>query len=127
RVFEILDEPIEPGWIDKYAAVRVAGDIRYENVNFGYAEGLPALKNISLHAHPGETIALVGATGAGKSTLASLLARFYELPEDEGRILVDEKEIREYGISALCENFDQVMNERFLFNDCIRVYSLMSE
>src|SRR5437879_294266 len=81
RVFEILDEPIEPGWIDSYAAVRVAGDIRYENVNFSYAEGLPALKNISLHAHPGETIALVGATGAGKSTLASLLPRFYELKE----------------------------------------------
>src|SRR5437762_2760776 len=75
RVFEILDEPIEPGWIDHYAPVRVAGDIRYESVNFGYAEGLPALKNISLHAQPGETIALVGATGAGKSTLASLLPR----------------------------------------------------
>src|SRR3989475_9734374 len=58
RVFEILDEPIEPGWIDHYAPVRVAGDIRYESVNFSYAEGLPALKNISLHAHPGETVAL---------------------------------------------------------------------
>src|SRR6202521_725297 len=83
RVFEILDEPIEPGWIDNYAPVRVAGDIRYENVHFSYAEGLPALKNVSLHARPGETIALVGATGAGKSTLASLLARFYELSEGE--------------------------------------------
>src|SRR5881227_3594390 len=59
RVFEILDEPTEPGWVDNYTPVRVAGDIRYENVNFGYAEGLPALKNILLHAHPGETIALV--------------------------------------------------------------------
>src|SRR5207253_1972119 len=57
RVFEILDEPIEPGWIDHYAPVRVAGDIRYESVNFGYAEGLPALRNVSLHARPGETIA----------------------------------------------------------------------
>src|SRR5205807_3378914 len=111
RVFEILDETIEPGWIDSYAAVRVAGDIRYENVNFSYAEGLPALKNISLHAHPGETIALVGATGAGKSTLASLLPRFYELKDGEGRILVEGKEIREFGIRALRENIGLVTQE----------------
>src|SRR5438067_6575240 len=104
RVFEILDEPIEPGWTDDYAPVRVAGDIRYENVNFSYAEGLPALKNVSLHAQPGETIALVGAIGAGKSTLASLLPRFYELPADDGKIFVDGREIREYGIRELREN-----------------------
>src|ERR1700704_2594587 len=68
RVFEILDEPIEPGWIDKQTPARVLGDIRYVNVSFSYAEGLTALRHISFHAHPGETIALVGATGAGKST-----------------------------------------------------------
>jgi ATP-binding cassette subfamily B protein len=127
RVFEILDEPIEPGWIDKYASVRVAGDIRYENVDFSYAEGLPALKNISLHAHPGETIALVGATGAGKSTLASLLPRFYELKEGDGRILVDGKEIREYGIRALRENIGLVTQESFLFNGSIRENLLMGK
>ena len=127
RVFEILDEPIEPGWIDGYAAVRVAGDIRYENVNFSYAEGLPALKNISLHAHPGETIALVGATGAGKSTLASLLPRFYELKEGDGRILVDGKEIGEYGIRVLRENIGLVTQESFLFNGSIRENLLMGK
>src|SRR5881392_2928450 len=127
RVFEILDEPIETGWIDSYAPLRVAGDIRYENVNFSYAEGLPALKNISLHAHPGETIALVGATGAGKSTLASLLPRFYELKEGDGQILVDEKEIREYGIRALRENIGLVTQESFLFNGSIRENLLMGK
>src|SRR5256714_8104133 len=127
RVFEILDEPIEPGWIDSYAAVRVDGDIRYENVNFRYAEGLPALKNISLHAHPGETIALVGATGAGKSTLASLLPRFYELKEGDGRIVVDGKEIREYGIRVLRENIGLVTQESFLFNGSIRENLLMGK
>jgi ATP-binding cassette, subfamily B, bacterial len=127
RVFEILDESTEPGWIDKYASVRVAGDIRYENVDFSYAEGLPALKNISLHAHPGETIALVGATGAGKSTLASLLPRFYELKEGDGRILVDGKEIREYGIRALRENIGLVTQESFLFNGSIRENLLMGK
>src|SRR5438874_5579724 len=120
RVFEILDERIEPGWIDRKPSARVAGDIRYESVNFGYAEGLPALKNVSLHARPGETIALVGATGAGKSTLASLLPRFYELKEGDGQILVDGKEIREYGIRALRENIGLVTQESFLFNGSIR-------
>src|SRR5213082_3235925 len=127
RVFEILDEPIEPGWIDSYTPVRVAGDIRYENVNFSYAEGLPALKNISLHAHPGETIALVGATGAGKSTLASLLPRFYELPADDGKIFVDGREIREYGIRALRENIGLVTQESFFFNGSIRDNLLMGK
>ena len=127
RVFEILDEPIEPGWTDDYAPVRVAGDIRYENVNFSYAEGLPALRNISLHARPGETVALVGATGAGKSTVASLLPRFYELKEGDGQIFVDGKEIREYGIRALRENIGLVTQESFLFNGSIRENLLMGK
>ena len=127
RVFEILDEPIEPGWIDNYMPVRVAGDIRYENVNFSYAEGLPALRNVSLHARPGETIALVGATGAGKSTLASLLPRFYELKEGDGQIFVDGKEVREYGIRALRENIGLVTQESFLFNGSIRENLLMGK
>src|SRR6266853_566637 len=127
RVFEILDEPTEPGWVDNYTPVRVAGDIRYENVNFSYVEGLPALKNISLHAHPGETVALVGATGAGKSTVASLLPRFYELKEGDGQIFVDGKEIREYGVRALRENIGLVTQESFLFNGSIRENLLMGK
>jgi ATP-binding cassette, subfamily B, bacterial len=120
RVFEIMDEPVEPGWTENYVPVRVAGDVRYENVNFSYAEGLSALRNVSLHARPGETIALVGATGAGKSTLANLLPRFYELKEGDGQIYVDGKEIREYGIRALRENIGLVTQESFLFNGSIR-------
>src|SRR6266705_2426915 len=127
RAFEILDEQVETGWIDSYAPLRVAGDIRYENVNFSYAEGLPALKNISLHAHPGETVALVGATGAGKSTVVSLLPRFYELKEGDGHIYVDGKEIREYGIRALRENIGLVTQESFLFNGSIRENLLMGK
>src|SRR6266436_3333256 len=126
-MFEAIGAVIVLGWIDHYTPVRVAGDIRYENVNFGYAEGLPALKNVSLHARPGETIALVGATGAGKSTLASLLPRFYELKEGDGQILVDGKEIREYGIRALRENIGLVTQESFLFNGSIRENLLMGK
>jgi ATP-binding cassette, subfamily B, bacterial len=125
RVFEIMDEPVEPGWTENYVPVRVAGDIRYENVNFSYGEELSALRNVSLHARPGETVALVGATGAGKSTLASLLPRFYELKESDGQIFVDGKEIREYGIRALRENIGLVTQENFLFNGSIRENLLM--
>src|SRR3989440_5558384 len=127
RVFEILDEPTEPDWMSNYAQVRVAGDLRYENVNFSYAPGLPALRNVSFHALPGETIALVGSTGAGKSTLASLLPRFYELPENDGKIFVDGKEIREYSLRALRENIGVVTQESFLFNGSIRDNLLMGK
>lgn len=123
RVFEILDEPIEPGWTDNKPPARVAGDIRYVDVSFSYAENLLALRHVSLHAQPGETIALVGATGAGKSTLVSLLARFYEFTE--GEILIDGKPIRDYGIRTLRENIGVVTQESFLFNGSIRENLLM--
>jgi ATP-binding cassette subfamily B protein len=156
RVFEILDEPIEPGWRDrqKYLAkgdcrasvsdanlkarrfaetpynvsadgARILGDIRYVDVSFAYTEGLPALRSVSLHARPGETIALAGATGAGKSTLVSLLARFYELTE--GEIYVDGRPIREYGVRELRENIGVVTQESFLFNGSIRENLLMGK
>ncbi len=124
-LMEILYEPIEPGWIDNKPAVRVAGDIRYVDVSFSYAENLLALRHVSLHAQPGETIALVGATGAGKSTLVSLLARFYEFTE--GEILIDGKPIRDYGIRTLRENIGVVTQESFLFNGSIRENLLMGK
>jgi len=138
RVFEILDEPVEPGSnivagvVDPGAAVsdrgysaRVLGDIRYVDVSFSYAEGLSALRHVSLHARPGEAIALVGATGAGKSTLVNLLARFYEFTE--GQILIDGKPIRDYGIRTLRENIGVVTQESFLFNGSIRENLLMGK
>lgn len=123
RVFEIIDTPTEEGWRETGKAHRVAGDIRYDHVTFSYAEGLVALNDISLHARPGETIALVGATGSGKTTLVNLLPRFYEL--GHGQIFVDEKPIREYSLRALRESIGVVTQESFLFNGSIHENLLM--
>jgi ABC-type multidrug transport system fused ATPase/permease subunit len=136
RVFDILDERAEPGVVaglrDSDAAIadgshsrRIIGDIRYENVSFGYAEGLPALRHVSFHASPGTTIALVGATGAGKSTLVSLLVRFYEF--DAGQIYVDDRSIRDYDLRTLREAIGVVTQESFLFNGSIRENLLMGK
>lgn len=129
RVFEILDEPAEPGIVagvgdlgtaitDRGYSARILGDIRYENVSFSYVEGLPALSNVSFHAPPGATVALVGATGAGKSTLVNLLVRFYEFTS--GQIYIDEKPIREFELRTLREAIGVVTQESFLFNGSIR-------
>ena len=125
RVFEILDEPEEPGLRACDAGAAIAGDIRYEGVSFSYAKRLPALTNVSFHAEPGETIALVGATGAGKSTLVNLLVRFYELTT--GSILIDGKPIRDYGVRTLREMIGMVTQESFLFNGTIRENLLLGK
>jgi ATP-binding cassette, subfamily B, bacterial len=126
RVFEILDERIETGWLTAGSISAIAGDVRYENVSFSYADdGRLALNRVSFHAQPGETVALVGATGAGKSTLVNLLARFYEF--GSGEILVDGKSIRDYDMRALRESIGVVTQESFLFNGTVRENLLMGK
>jgi len=136
RVFEILDEQVEAGALaeigdpgtaitDRGYKARILGDIRYENVNFSYVEGLPALRHVSFHAPPGETVALVGATGAGKSTLVNLLVRFYEFTS--GEIYIDGKAVREYELHTLREAIGVVTQESFLFNGSIRENLLMGK
>src|SRR5437762_1316693 len=117
RVFEILDEPTEPQ-LGREFARKVRGEIEFRNLSFSYAAELPAITDISFHARPGETIALVGKTGAGKSTVINLLARFYEF--DRGDILIDGRSIRDFSIRALREQIGMVTQESFLFNGTIR-------
>ncbi len=109
---EICDAP------NAITSGEVAGHITFENVCFSYLEGSPILKNFSLEIEPGQKVAFVGATGAGKSTLANLLLRFYE-PQG-GRILLDGRDIKEYQQSFLRRNIGLVQQDVFLFSDSAR-------
>jgi ABC-type multidrug transport system fused ATPase/permease subunit len=117
RVFEIIDEPAESQRGRKFEG-EVRGEIEFRDVSFTYGSELPALSDVSFHARPGETIALVGKTGAGKSTLINLLTRFYEF--DQGEILIDGQSIQNLNIRELRQKIGMVTQESFLFNGTIR-------
>jgi ATP-binding cassette, subfamily B, bacterial len=119
KIFDLLDE--EPEIADAPAAVelpRVRGEIRFEEVSFSYGGSKPALADVSLSVPPGQTVALVGATGAGKSTLAKLVARFYD--PDGGRVLVDGHDLRDVTERSLRSQLGIVPQEGFLFSGTIR-------
>jgi len=117
RVFEIIDEPAESEGGRRFGG-EVRGEIEFRDVSFTYGSELPALSDVSFHARPGETIALVGKTGAGKSTLINLLTRFYEF--DQGEILIDGQSIQDLNIRELRQKIGMVTQESFLFNGTIR-------
>jgi ABC-type multidrug transport system fused ATPase/permease subunit len=119
KIFELLDE--QPDIVDRPDAVelpRVRGEIDFEDVRFSYDGEQPALSDVSLHVPPGQTVALVGATGAGKSTLAKLVARFYD--PDGGRVLVDGHDLRDVTERSLRSQLGIVPQEGFLFSGTIR-------
>ena len=118
RVFGILDTEPETGISDKSRLPEIRGHVVYEGVGFAYTDRVATLSHVSLEARPGQTIALVGPTGAGKSTIINLLARFYE--QDQGRILVDGHEIRTLGKRYLRSQIGYVTQESFLFNGTVR-------
>ena len=112
---------IEPDIADKPGAIevgRLRGDIRFENVRFGYTPDRPILKGIDLDLRAGETVAFVGPSGAGKTTIASLLPRFYEV--DAGRITIDGIDLRDMTLASLRREIGIVQQDVFLFGGTIR-------
>jgi ATP-binding cassette subfamily B protein/subfamily B ATP-binding cassette protein MsbA len=118
RVFAIIDTPDEINLTEGLRPDLFRGEVRFENVSFSYAENAPTIHEVSLHAAPGQTIALVGPTGAGKSTILNLLTRFYEA--DHGTIYLDETPITELSKEWLRDHTGYVTQESFLFNTTIR-------
>ena len=119
RIFELLD--LEPDFEDKPDAVhvdRVRGDVRYEGVGFHYEEDVPVLRGVDLEVKAGETVALVGPTGAGKTTLVSLLLRFYDVTE--GRITLDGHDVRDLSQDSLGRQMSVVLQEPYLFGGTVR-------
>jgi len=119
RVFEVLEEEGEPA--DIPGAVRLvnpAGHVRFEQVVFGYRPDLPILKQISFEAPPGSSIALVGPTGAGKTTIVNLLTRFYDVTG--GSVKIDGRDVREYTLDSLRRCFGIVLQDTYLFSGTIK-------
>ncbi len=118
RIFELLD--VKPEVVDAPHSIRLPrlkGEVRLEGVSFSYKPGLEVLHNINLLIHPGETLALVGPTGAGKSTMINLIARFYDVTD--GRILVDGYDLREVERASFVRQLGLVLQDPFLFSGTI--------
>jgi ATP-binding cassette subfamily B protein len=119
RAIEVLDTPIEiqdrPG---ARPLAHVDGEVALEHVGFAYSNGQPVLRDVSFTARPGEVVAIVGPTGAGKTTIASLITRFYD--PDAGRVTLDGHDIRDLTIRTLRENIALVLQEPILFTGTIR-------
>jgi len=113
RVLEILDTPADVRERPDARDVRLAGHVRYEGVTFGYTPGNPVLDGVSFEARPGEVIAIVGLTGAGKSTLVNLLLRLFD--PWSGRVTIDGHDLRELRLRALRQQVAMVLQEAFIF------------
>lgn len=118
RVFEILDEPPELDEGTAALPTPMRGRVEFDRVTFGYRPGAPVLRDVSLDAAAGDLIALVGPTGAGKTTIINLLTRFYEL--DAGAIRVDGVDLRTLSKAALRRRLGLVLQETFLFSGTVR-------
>src|SRR5690606_7448433 len=117
RIFQVLDTQEHIANLGAYKPTVVQGEITFKNVWFAYDDEKWVLKDVSFHVQPGETLALVGATGAGKSSTINILSRFYEI--QQGRILLDGKDIRQYKLDSLRQHIATVLQDVFLFSDTI--------
>ena len=121
RIFDLLDA--EPDLVDAPNAKvlpTLRGEIEFKDVSFRYKSDEEVLKHVSLHINPGETVAIVGPTGAGKTTLVSLISRLYDVAEGDGAILVDGHDIRDVTRHSLASQMSMVLQEPFLFSGTVR-------
>lgn len=118
RVFEILDAKEEiPDCVDALDASNIEGKVDFDNVDFSYTPEVPLIENLNLHINPGESIAIVGPTGAGKTTLVNLIMRFYEITG--GQLLIDSKPIDSYNRASMRKSIGMVLQDTWLFNGTI--------
>lgn len=118
RVFEILDAKEEiPDCVDALDASNIEGKVDFDNVDFSYTPEVPLIENLNLHINPGESIAIVGPTGAGKTTLVNLIMRFYEITD--GQLLIDSKPIDSYNRASMRKSIGMVLQDTWLFNGTI--------
>jgi ABC-type multidrug transport system fused ATPase/permease subunit len=119
RIFQILEMRVDI--VDKPDAQQlpqIEGDVEFRDVNFGYSQDLPVLRNFNLRINAGQTVAIVGPTGAGKSTIAGLIARFYDI--QNGAVLIDGYDVRDVTQRSLRSQIGVVLQEPFLFTGTIR-------
>ncbi|MDR3707873.1 MAG: ABC transporter ATP-binding protein [Capsulimonadaceae bacterium] len=113
RVLEVIDEEPEIDAAGAEPLAKIDGDVLFDNVRFSYVPGVPVLKNLSLHARPGQTVALVGPTGAGKTTIVNVLTRFHEI--ESGTILIDGRDLTTIPKESLRRQLAIVLQDTFLF------------
>ena len=118
RVFAVMDAEPETPDREGAEATEIRGDVVVEHVTFGYVPEKTVLKDITLYAHPGQKIAFVGSTGAGKTTVTNLLNRFYDI--EEGSITIDGKDIKDYPREWLRKNIAMVLQDTHLFTGTVR-------
>ncbi|MFQ9113127.1 MULTISPECIES: ABC transporter ATP-binding protein [Butyribacter] len=118
RIFETIDEPVEvKDALDATDMPPIKGDVSFENVKFSYEDGVPILKDVSFDVKQGQTIAIVGPTGAGKTTIVNLLSRFYNV--DSGKVLIDGIDISKVKIHSLRTQMGVMMQDSFIFSGTI--------
>jgi ATP-binding cassette subfamily B protein len=118
RIFDLLD--VQPDLVDAPDAIdlpQINGNVSYDNVSFAYEEGKPVLKNVTLEIEAGKTVALVGRTGAGKTTMAALISRFYDVTD--GRLVIDGHDVRSVTRQSLARQMGIVLQEPFQFSGSV--------
>ena len=121
RIFDLLDW--EPDLVDEEDAPAlpdIKGEIEFKNVSFSYVDGEDVLKDVNVHIEPGEVVAIVGPTGAGKTTFVSLMSRFYDVEQGRGTVSVDGYDVRKIVRGSLANQMSMVLQEPYLFSGTVR-------